>query len=92
MMRQRALAFEKELRFFVYADNLPFEGSYLNIPYEGKLVKTIKVCPKSNVLAFVSAEDVVLDTLKKRYGNEMTIEKSHLYDDISKFNYKRAKK
>ncbi len=91
-LKRRAFAFEKELRFFVYGDNLPFEGSYLNIPYEGKLVKTIKVCPKPNVLAFVSAEDVVLDTLKKRYGNEMTIEKSHLYDDISKFNYKRAKK
>ena len=91
-LKRRAFAFEKELRLFVYGENLPFEGNFLNIPYEGKLVKTLKVCPNPNVLAFVSAEEVVLDTLKKRYGNEMAIEKSKLYDKVSKFNYKRNKK
>ena len=94
-LKRRAFASEKELRFFIYGDNLPFEDGYVNVPYEGKLVRTIKVCPKPDISAFMSAEDVVPKILKDYYRRKnipVDIEQSRLYEDVSKFNFKKGEK
>lgn len=94
-LKRRAFASENERRFFIYGDNLPFEDGYVNVPYEGKLVRTIKVCPNPDVRAFVSAEDVVPKILKDYYRSKnisVDIEQSRLYKGVSKFNFKKGEK
>lgn len=94
-LKRRAFASENELRFFIYGNNLPFETGYVNIPYEGNLVRTIKVCPNPDIWAFMSAEDFVPEILKAYYSRKqisVDIEQSRLYEDVSKFNFKKGKK
>lgn len=90
-LKRRAFASENELRLFVYGDDLPFENGYLRIPYEGELVKTMKICPEPNRQAFLSEEDIK-SCLEKRFKEKhIEIVKSRLYDEVSAFNFKRGK-
>lgn len=94
-LKRRAFASENELRIFIYGDNLPFEDGYVNIPYEGRLVRTIKVCPNPDIWAFMSAEDIVPKVLESYYRRKkipVDIEQSRLYEGVSKFNFKKGKK
>ena len=94
-LKRRAFASENELRFFIYGDNLPFEDGYVNIPYEGRLVRTIKVCPKPDIWALMSAEDVVSKILESYYRRKkisVDIEQSRLYENVSKFYFKKGEK
>ena len=91
-LKRRAFASENELRLFVYGDNLSFENGYLKIPYEGNLVKTMKICPNPNREAFLS-EDDIKSCLKNRFkGKRINIENSLLYDKVSVFNFKKGAK
>ncbi|PBC72700.1 hypothetical protein [Fibrobacter intestinalis] len=87
-LKRRAFKYEYELRIFMYGEKLPIEGGRLNIPLKGKLVKTLKVCPNPSVEAFVS-NDFVREMLQERLG--IRVEKSHLYDEVSKFKFSRGK-
>ncbi len=88
-LKRRAFASEKELRFFIYGENLPFVGNFLSIPYKGRLVKELKVCPKPDFTAFVSSEDIVKDVLVSHFKKELRITKSRLYDSVSSFKAKK---
>lgn len=90
-LKRRAFASENELRFFIYGDNLPFENGYVNIPYEGDLVRTIKVCPKPDVRAFMSAEDVVKTIVSEKFkGKGIDVQSSRLYEEVSPFTLKKG--
>lgn len=91
-LKRRAFASENELRLFVYGDNLSFENGYLKIPFEDKLVKTMKICPNPNREAFLSEEDIKL-CLKKRFEEKnISIVNSLLYDKVPVFNFKKGAK
>ncbi len=87
-LKRRAFASEKELRFFIYGENLPFVGNFLSIPYKGRLVKEMKVCPKPDFTAFVSSEDLIKIALKEHF-KELNITQSRLYDSVSHFKSKK---
>ena len=84
-IKRRAFAFEKEMRILIYGDKLPFNGNILKIPYKGKLIRTLKICPKPNPFEFIT-EDTLKCLIEKVMG-KTRIEQSRLYDDPSPFRF-----
>ncbi len=84
-IKRRAFAFEKEMRILIYGDKLPFDGNILKIPYKGKLIRTLKICPEPNPLEFIEA-DLVKEIVQKAMG-KIRIEQSRLYDEPSHFRF-----
>ena len=92
-LKRRAFASENELRFFIYGDNLPFDGSHVNVPYKGKFVRAIKICPHPDIKAFLSDEEIVKGAVEKKLkakDNGIHIEMSRLYDNVSTFTPKKG--
>jgi hypothetical protein len=89
-LKRRAFKYEKELRFIIYGDNLPFEGDFVNVPYTGRLVRALKVCPNPDVGAFLSTDGIAtaLRDFYKEKNVAIKVEQSRLYDKVSNFKLK----
>ncbi len=89
-LKRRAFKYEKELRFIIYGDNLPFDGDFVNVPYTGRLVRALKVCPNPDVGAFLSTDGIAtaLRDFYKEKNVAIKVEQSRLYDKVSNFKLK----
>ena len=89
-LKRRAFKYEKELRFIIYGDNLPFDGNFVKVPYSDKLVRALKVSPCPDTGAFPLTDNIAtaLRDFYKEKNVAIRIERSRLYDKVSNFKLK----